>query len=56
VELQNDHPDIAVALGLTPDRRTYDVIADRSEIVRQIFADSAAGMETFMPATQQGKQ
>jgi DNA invertase Pin-like site-specific DNA recombinase len=34
-------------LRLAPDRKSYELIPDRVEIVRQIFADSAAGLGMY---------
>src|SRR5262249_5483624 len=34
-------------LRLSPDRRSYELIPERVEIVRQIFADSAAGLGMY---------
>jgi DNA invertase Pin-like site-specific DNA recombinase len=42
-------------LRLAPDRRTYEIIPDRAEIVRQIFADSAAGLGMYSIATRLNK-
>jgi DNA invertase Pin-like site-specific DNA recombinase len=39
-------------LRLTPDRRSYELIPDRVEIVRQIFADSAAGIGMYSIAAR----
>lgn len=42
-------------LRLTEDRRTYEIIPDRAEIVRQIFVDSAAGLGMYSIATRLNK-
>lgn len=42
-------------LRLSTDRRVYEVIPQRVEIVRQIFADSAAGLGMYSIATQLNK-
>ena len=39
-------------LRLSKDRRSYEPIAERVEIVRQIFADSAAGLGMYAVATR----
>jgi DNA invertase Pin-like site-specific DNA recombinase len=39
-------------LRLSPDRRSYEIVPDRVEIVRQIFADSAGGLGTYAVATR----
>lgn len=39
-------------LRLSPDRQKYELIPDRAEIVRQIFADSAAGLGMYSIATR----
>ena len=42
-------------LRLTADRKTYELIPDRADIVRQIFADSAAGLGMYSIATRLNK-
>jgi DNA invertase Pin-like site-specific DNA recombinase len=42
-------------LRLTADRQTYELILDRAEIVRQIFADSATGLGMYSIATRLNK-
>jgi DNA invertase Pin-like site-specific DNA recombinase len=42
-------------LKLTADRRAYELIPDRAEIVRQIFADSAAGLGMYSIASRLNK-
>jgi DNA invertase Pin-like site-specific DNA recombinase len=42
-------------LRLAADRRTYELIPDRAEIVRLIFADSAAGLGMYSIATRLNK-
>jgi DNA invertase Pin-like site-specific DNA recombinase len=42
-------------LRLTTDRRTYELILDRAELVRQIFADSATGLGMYSIATRLNK-
>ncbi len=42
-------------LRLALDRRTYELIPDRAEIVRQIFADSAGGLGMYSIATRLNK-
>lgn len=42
-------------LRLATDRQTYEVIPDRAEIVRQIFADSAGGLGMYSIATRLNK-
>jgi DNA invertase Pin-like site-specific DNA recombinase len=42
-------------LQLSADRRSFEVIAGRIEIVRQIFSDSAAGLGTFVTANRLNK-
>ena len=39
-------------LRLSADRRTYELMPDRAEIVRQIFANSAAGLGMYSIATR----
>src|SRR5215831_10992444 len=39
-------------LRLSPDRRSYELIPERVEIVRQIFADSAAGLGMYSIAAR----
>jgi DNA invertase Pin-like site-specific DNA recombinase len=40
---------------LTADRKSYEVIPERVELIRQIFADSAAGIGMFSIATRLNK-
>jgi DNA invertase Pin-like site-specific DNA recombinase len=42
-------------LRLSPDRRTYELIPERVEIIRQIFADSASGLGMYSIATRLNK-
>lgn len=42
-------------LRLSADRQTYELIPDRADIVRQIFADSAAGLGMYSIATRLNK-
>ena len=42
-------------LQLAADRQAYELIPDRAEIVRQIFADSAAGLGMYSIATRLNK-
>ena len=42
-------------LRLAADRRTYELISDRADIVRQIFADLAAGLGMYSIATRLNK-
>lgn len=42
-------------LRLASDRKTYEIVPDRAEIVRQIFADSAAGLGMYSIATRLNK-
>ena len=42
-------------LRLSADRRTYELVPDRADIVRQIFADSAAGLGMYSIATRLNK-
>jgi DNA invertase Pin-like site-specific DNA recombinase len=42
-------------LRLSPDRRSYELMPERVEIVRQIFADSAAGLGMYSIATRLNK-
>ncbi|MCS3687533.1 DNA invertase Pin-like site-specific DNA recombinase [Bradyrhizobium elkanii] len=42
-------------LALAPDRKSYQVVPERAEIVRQIFADTVAGMGMFSIATRLNK-
>lgn len=39
-------------LRLTPDRRSYEVMPERAEIVRGIFEDTANGLGMFSIATR----
>jgi DNA invertase Pin-like site-specific DNA recombinase len=43
-------------LRLAADRKIYEIIPDRVEIVRQIFADSAAGIGMYSIATRLNKK
>lgn len=42
-------------LRLTPDRKSYEIIPERVRIVRQIFADTAAGLGMYTIATRLNK-
>jgi DNA invertase Pin-like site-specific DNA recombinase len=49
------HPMTAVCpawLRLSSDRRSYELVPERVEIVRQIFADAAAGLGMYSTATR----
>jgi DNA invertase Pin-like site-specific DNA recombinase len=42
-------------LRLTPDRRAYELVPERVEIVRQIFSDTAAGLGMYSIASRLNK-
>jgi DNA invertase Pin-like site-specific DNA recombinase len=42
-------------LRLTPDRRAYELVSERVEIVRQIFSDTAAGLGMYSIASRLNK-